>query len=60
MVVDKDPEILFQSLVCALRLAICLGVIGRADVLGNSQRTTKFPRKHGGETGVTIGNDVAW
>ena len=60
MVVDKDPEVLFQSLVSAFQLAVRLGVISCADVLSNSQRPTEFPRKHGGETGIAIRNDAAW
>ena len=33
VVVDENVEVLFQSLVCAFRLSICLWVIGGTDVL---------------------------
>ena len=46
MVIDEDPEILFQALVCAFRLAISLGVICRTDVLRDSQSTAEFSREN--------------
>ena len=33
VVVNEDAEVLFEPLVCSFELAICLGVVGEADIL---------------------------
>ena len=58
MVVDKDTEVLFQSLISAFGLSVRLGVVGGTDVLSDSQGTAEFSGECGCETGVSIRNDV--
>ena len=58
MIVDKYAKVLFQSLVSTFRLSVGLGVIGCADVLGDSQGMAEFSGECGCETGVSIRNDV--
>jgi len=45
-------------LVSALTGAICLGVIYCADVLSNVEEAIQFCREFGGESGVSVRDDL--
>ena len=57
-IVNKYAKVLFQSLVSAFRLSVGLGMVGCADVLGDSKSTAEFSGECGRETGVLIRNDA--
>ena len=59
-VVYEDVEILFEPLICVLRLAICLRVVSNADILLDAYFSTDISGKLGCQSRVLIQNDLLW
>ena len=58
-VVDEDAEVLFKPLIRAFRLAISLGVVGRADVLFDIEDVAKFLWEVRSEVGISVSDNFA-
>ena len=58
-VVDEDAEILFKPLIRSFRLAVSLGVIGRAYVLCDIKDAAKLFRETGRKPGISVRDDLA-
>ena len=58
--VAENPEVLFEPLVGAFRLAICLWVVCCADILFNLEEFAEFFCEGGGKAGVLVRDDLGW
>ena len=58
LIVDENPEVLLESLIRSLRLAVGFGVVGGREVRGDVERLTERLPEVRDEEVASVGDDV--